>query len=120
MAGRKPKHETCSLAELQVGAPACQVLDGLDRCPGSFFLWNRRSRNRSFQPAHLASPYLRPQPMGHPVQIFGTEVLVPGTKEIQGKTRLSRLPGFPTANRRRKPTLFAIIFRHPVPGPDAA
>src|SRR5271156_5045659 len=57
-------------------------LDGLDRCPGSFFFWNRRPRNRSFQPAHVVSLYLRPQPIGHPVHIFGAEVLVPGTREI--------------------------------------
>lgn len=45
-------------------------LDGLDRCPGSFFLWNRRPRNRSFQPAHPFSPFRQLEPMARPVQKF--------------------------------------------------
>jgi hypothetical protein len=45
-------------------------LDGLDRCPGSFFLWNRRPRNRSFQPAHPFSPFPHLEPMALPVQKF--------------------------------------------------
>jgi hypothetical protein len=45
-------------------------LDGLDRCPGSFFLWNRRPRNRSFQPAQPFSAYSQLEPMALAVQKF--------------------------------------------------
>src|SRR5580698_10937968 len=38
--------------------------------PAPFFLWNRRPRNRSFQPAHPFSPFRHLEPMARPVQKF--------------------------------------------------
>jgi hypothetical protein len=52
------------------GRQLAGVLDGLDRCPGSFFLWNRRPRNRSFQPALGVSPNECAGAMGHRIQKF--------------------------------------------------